>query len=212
MHKNGSMPKEKRTSLEICILAGGLSLRIGRDKTKLRLGRRTLLGHVRQMARELGRHVRVIRRDVVPRCGPLGGVYTALATTRADAVLFLSCDMPFVPARLLRRISVSMRKGQTAVFTTQRERVGFPFAIRAEALSAVRELLAERQFSLQNLARILQPELIHWPATRSLELFNINLPADWQQARELWKARTSSGRKREHGGRTAQRTSSRVQC
>src|SRR6266566_1093085 len=95
------MKLQPSSSVEICILAGGLSRRMGRDKSRLRLGRRTMLGHIRGEARKLGFPVRVIRRDAVPRCGPLGGVYTALKTTRAHAVVFLACDMPFVSADLI---------------------------------------------------------------------------------------------------------------
>ena len=53
-------------SVEISILAGGLSSRIGRNKALLRLGRRTLLEHVRTSARDSGWPHRVIRRDLVP--------------------------------------------------------------------------------------------------------------------------------------------------
>src|SRR5262245_53027899 len=60
------------------ILAGGRSSRMGRDKSRLRVGRRTMLTHAKQAAQALGLPVRVIRRDIVPRCGPLGGVLTAL--------------------------------------------------------------------------------------------------------------------------------------
>ena len=69
---------------------------MGRDKSRLKLGRRTMLGHIRAEAKTLGLPVRVIRRDLVPRCGPLGGIFTALKTTSADGVLFLACDMPFI--------------------------------------------------------------------------------------------------------------------
>jgi hypothetical protein len=68
---------------EICILAGGLSSRMGRNKAALRIGRRTLLGVVRDNARRLDLPVRVIRRDLVPRCGPLGGICPAPKTPRA---------------------------------------------------------------------------------------------------------------------------------
>src|SRR5437867_5654697 len=84
----------------ICILAGGLSQRMGRDKSRLRLGSKTLLRLIRIEAGELGLPLRVIRRDLIPRCGPLGGVYTALKTSKAEAELFLACDMPFVSAGL----------------------------------------------------------------------------------------------------------------
>src|SRR5688500_2993407 len=81
----GRMP----ATVEVCILAGGLSTRMGRAKARLRLGNRTLLGWVRRNAAALGLPVRVIRRDLVRRCGPLGGIYSALKTTKAFAVLFL---------------------------------------------------------------------------------------------------------------------------
>ena len=96
--------RRKSYAIEACILAGGLSSRMGTDKARLRLGRKTLLGHVRAAARAAGLPLRVIRRDIVPRCGPLGGVYTALRSTRAEAVMFLSCDMPFVTGELLQRL------------------------------------------------------------------------------------------------------------
>jgi molybdopterin-guanine dinucleotide biosynthesis protein A len=78
---------------------------MGRDKARLRLGQRTMLGRIRVAARATGLPVRVIRRDAVPRCGPLGGIYTALQSTRAEAVLFLACDMPFVTPELIQWVS-----------------------------------------------------------------------------------------------------------
>jgi molybdopterin-guanine dinucleotide biosynthesis protein A len=76
--------------IEACILAGGLSSRMGREKAQLKLAGRTLLAHVKKVAREACLPVRVIRRDLVARCGPLGGVYTALRTSHAKTVVFLA--------------------------------------------------------------------------------------------------------------------------
>src|SRR5882672_1217416 len=112
---------------EICILAGGLSKRMGRDKARLRLGPNTMLGHIRATARRTGWPVRVIRRDLVPRCGPLGGVYTALKTTQSDAVIFLACDMPFVEVEVLDWLLDDHRSTPRPLFTMYRGRVGFPF-------------------------------------------------------------------------------------
>lgn len=99
------MTRQKpKAAVEICILAGGLSSRMGRDKSRVRLGRRTMLGHVRATAAQLHLPVRVLRRDAVPRCGPLGGIYTALSRSRADAILFLACDMPFITHDFLNQM------------------------------------------------------------------------------------------------------------
>ena len=44
----------KNICIEAIILAGGRSRRMGGDKARLRLGRRTLLGHARALAAALG--------------------------------------------------------------------------------------------------------------------------------------------------------------
>ena len=120
-------------TVEACILAGGLSTRMGRDKSRLLLGQRTMPAHIRATARGLGLKVRVIRRDLVPRCGPLGGIFTALHTSRADAVLFLACDMPFVPASVLERLIQSLGQKRRAVFDQDEGRAGFPFVLHRES-------------------------------------------------------------------------------
>ena len=173
-------------SVEISILAGGLSSRIGRNKALLRLGRRTLLEHVRTSARDSGWPHRVIRRDLVPGCGPLGGVYTALTTSDADAVLFLSCDMPFVSSALMKALISRLRPRMKALFIKENGRVGFPFLLRQTALPVVERQLARGQFSLQKLARVLRAQTICLPPGQTHELFNINTPADWEMARERW--------------------------
>lgn len=167
---------------EICLLAGGLSSRMGRDKARLLLGGRTLLGHIRAVARQTGLPVRVIRRDLVPRCGPLGGIYTALKTSRTDAVLFLACDMPFVSAALLGRLRQRAVRSR-AVFTGGTDRAGFPFLLRRSTLSVVEEHLAAQKFSIQSLAKKLRAKIIPPPGGPA-EIFNINTPADWRSARQ----------------------------
>jgi molybdenum cofactor guanylyltransferase len=178
-----------RLKLEIAILAGGRSRRMGTDKTRLRLGRRTLLGHVRAVASTTGWPVRVIRRDLKPGCGPLGGIYTALMTTRADVVLFLACDMPFVTVELLRRL-VDRLGRRDALFCRHAGRVGFPFALKPACLHTVKASLADRSHSLQSLATNLRaPGLPIGAAERRL-LTNVNTPAEWVHARTVLRAMT----------------------
>ena len=168
----------------VSILAGGLSSRMGRDKSRVVLGRRTLLARVRNAAEELGVPVRVIRRDLVPRCGPLGGIYTALMTSRADAELFLACDMPFVTATLLRRVLGKLKQGRRAACTFVRGVAGFPFAMKAGCLPVVEWQIAARDFSLQSLATVLRAARVSPPAVRRLEeTFNINTPEELVRAR-----------------------------
>ena len=178
--------------IAICILAGGRSERMGRDKTRLRFGGRTLLGHVRAAAEATGWPVRVIRRDAVARCGPLGGIYTALKTSGADAELFLACDMPFVSPALLKELPKRIGSKQDSVFATADGRAGFPFLLRASALPVVEEQIQARQFSIHALAEALRAKVLRLPKGRALELWNINTPADWRKARLLAVGQASS--------------------
>jgi molybdopterin-guanine dinucleotide biosynthesis protein A len=103
------------------ILIGGKATRFdGRDKSALIVDGRTILS--RQLAALSGVapdvHIDVMlvggqapgdapesaRRipDLVPGCGPLGGLHAALSSARHGVTLLLACDMPFVTAPLLR--------------------------------------------------------------------------------------------------------------
>lgn len=173
---------------EICILAGGLSTRMGRDKSRLRLGARTLLGHVRAAAQALGVPVRVVRRDAVPRCGPLGGVLTALRRTRADAVLFLACDMPWISPALLRALMRRAASSGGAVFVRSGGAAGFPFVLPRGVRLEVAEQIVQRAFSLQALAQRLRARVWTPPARWRAQLRNLNTPEDWERARRQWPA------------------------
>lgn len=155
---------------------------MGRDKAQLRLGGATILGRIKQTAAQLRLPVRVVRKDLVPRCGPLGGIFTALKRTEADAVLFLSCDMPFITTALLIELIREFELRHTAVFVSAAGQVGFPFLLPAPTLLAIEELLDQKSYALQTLARRIRAR--KWKARhRRHELMNINTPDDLARAR-----------------------------
>ncbi len=158
---------------------------MGREKARLKLGRRTLLGHVRANAAGLGVPIRVIRKDLVRRCGPLGGIFTALKTTRKPSVLFLACDMPFVSLTLIRKL-VTAFDGKRSVFTVADGLAGFPFILPQAELPTVRRRVETKQQSLQGLAAALLARRV--PVSRQA-VFNINSPADLARAKELLRTR-----------------------
>jgi len=164
------------------VLAGGRSARLGRDKAGVRLDGQTLLARAREAAGALGWPVRVIRRDLVPRCGPLGGIYTALKTCEAEAMVFLAVDMPFVSARWLRTVARKSVRSRCAVFTAMGGVAGFPFAIQREALPVVEAQIKRGEYSLQSLARALGAKLAE-AGSQARELANINTPHDLAAAR-----------------------------
>jgi molybdenum cofactor guanylyltransferase len=147
-----------------------------------------MLSIIRGTTSELGVPVRVVRRDIISRCGPLGGVLTGLQRTRADAVLFLACDMPFVTGALLRRIHRASHRGADAAFAEQQGRIGFPFLLPQTALAQVEAQIAEQEFSVHALAAALRARRVAVGAKKN-ELLNVNTPEDAMLAAQLFGAK-----------------------
>ena len=96
------------------VLAGGRSSRMGRDKALLAFQGSTLVesaaAKVRRAAGnvtllgspELYGHLGIpVVADLIPDCGPMGGLHTALMATQADWNLLVACDMPGLTVDLL---------------------------------------------------------------------------------------------------------------
>jgi molybdopterin-guanine dinucleotide biosynthesis protein A len=176
--------------MEVCILAGGLSTRMGSDKSRLRLGRFTILGLIRRSALTLGLPVRTVKRDLVLRCGPLGGIYTALKRSKAPATVFLSCDMPFISPEFLAWLIKQFVSQHAPVFSTEGELAGFPFILRAQDLPIVNAQLGTKTYSLQKLVTALNAKRLNTPRKFASDLLNLNTPADWQLAQTIWSGQS----------------------
>jgi len=110
------------------VVAGGRSLRMGRDKALLPWGETDLLGHAIARLRAVTADVRIlcgpepryvdrgvpVVTDVVPDAGPLAGVVAGLAAAPGRPGLFLAVDLPRVPPSLLAGL-VELSGGWDAV-------------------------------------------------------------------------------------------------
>ena len=163
---------------------------MGRDKSRAQVGGHTMLSRVRLAARTAGLRVRVIRKDIVPRCGPIGGIFTALKSSHAAVVVIVPCDMPFLVSALIQSAISSLRDSDRAVFTCDGALAGFPCALRRDpALTVVERQIARSKFSIQSLAIALRSRLIR-PRRKSVgELANINTPGELQFARQRLRQR-----------------------
>lgn len=180
--ESGRMDEQE---LEAVVLTGGGSRRMGRPKDRLMLGSETLLDRAVRLAGEARFATRVIREDDVPSCGPLGGVYTALVASRADAVLFLCVDMPFITPATLLRIAGSWRRAGRSVFTRIDGRFGFPFIVPVSETARARSAIDAGELSLQAFAR--DAGALTFEVSDAAECFNVNTPEDWEIAQAQWR-------------------------
>ena len=101
------------------VLAGGKSLRLGRDKITEKVGNTTLLEKVISRIDSLSKNIVIVTAeerdfshlsdnpkvktvsDIFPGRGSLGGIYTGLVKTESFHNLVIAADMPFLNRKLL---------------------------------------------------------------------------------------------------------------
>lgn len=172
------------------VLAGGRSTRMGRDKAALRLNGRSLAEHQTEKLKalcltdlmlsgwpEATAGARFVP-DVLPARGPLSGIHACLCAAMYDAVLFLSVDVPLVPAEALQSLLDAHRGGITLLSAdgVPQPLIGvYDRSLRAEAEAILRsENTAVRRLFEQH-----PPRLVPYKGDIAL-LRNCNTPADYE--------------------------------
>jgi molybdopterin-guanine dinucleotide biosynthesis protein A len=195
------------TSEEIagCVIAGGLSRRMGEDKAFLQLGDETL---VMRAARRLGAQVPQVAinsngdparlaglglpvlADVIPdHPGPLAGVLTAMSWAHAQGkawVMTVPIDTPFFPRDLAARLAATVAGHDLAVATSDGHRhpifTLWPVRLAGDVRHALVEEDERRVNAVLNRHRLASAE---WGASSFDPFFNINTPEDLAKARRI---------------------------
>jgi len=109
------------------VLAGGRSSRMGADKALVLLNGKPLVAHALGILRRAGLTASIaggqpelaafapLVEDNRPGQGPLSGICAALASTAARWTVFISVDLPFLPASLLRYLLERARISGSAI-------------------------------------------------------------------------------------------------
>src|SRR4051794_40381397 len=57
--------------------------------------------------------------DIMPGCGPLGGIHAALSEARGEVVFVVACDMPYVPAAFVSYLLELARDADAVIPRTE---------------------------------------------------------------------------------------------
>jgi molybdopterin-guanine dinucleotide biosynthesis protein A len=128
--------------------------------------------------------------DVVPGCGPLGGLHAALTEMRGDRVFVVACDMPYVNAAMADYLlSIA---GDAAIVVPETDRGYHPLcAVYTRAcLEPVAARLAQRRLVLRELfddvpTRIVTAEEMSRFGAPLRLLANVNTPAEYAHLEAL---------------------------
>jgi molybdenum cofactor guanylyltransferase len=173
------------------ILAGGQAARFGgRDKSALLVDGRAILDHqIAALAPAVDDVVivggpRATVHDIVPGCGPLGGLHAALTAARGDAVLLVACDMPYLSTPFLAYL-LSLAAGADIV-VPQTERGYHPLcAVYTRAcLEPAAARLADRRLRMRDLVGSMRTRIVPIDEMRQFGdperlLANVNTPAEY---------------------------------
>ena len=189
------------------ILVGGLSSRMGEDKSRLRLGNRSFveiaagaLGSVSNRISVVGSragvesHGLAVVRDVHEGLGAMGGLHAALAACEAPWAAVLSCDLPFVTAELFERLASLRADDVDAVAPVQDDGRPQPLCAlyAARCLHAAESLIRAGELRPRALLRTVRTRWVPFAELSDLEgsdLFfnNVNTPRDYEEAVERGK-------------------------
>lgn len=200
------------------VLAGGLSRRMGRDKALAELGGLPLIEHALRILKREGlsaeiagaqsalRQFAPVIEDEAAGLGPLGGVCAALAATEARYAVFVSVDMPLLPASLIGYLMRHARVTGAVVTVPSVNGYAqtFPAVVERSALPALEDSLRTGYggcfAAFETAARSLGGELERLPVellaqARHVEhpnglpaafwFLNVNDPAELERAESL---------------------------
>ncbi len=194
------------------ILAGGRGERLGRDKVLEIVGDRSLLEHVVSCVTSLSSDIIIVTdaersgthfadnpkvkvvTDIYPGKGPLGGIYTGLATSASSYNLVVASDMPFLNQALLRYM-IKLSPGFDVVVPRVGRLVEPLHAVYSkDCLPLIESMLREDRLSVYRLlgrakVRYVEGAEIDRFDPGHLSFFNINTRADLARARELVKGK-----------------------
>lgn len=184
------------TSFSVAVLVGGDSSRMGCDKATFPVDGIAMANRVADAAQKAGADEVLIvggtqsrakglqgtwKKDAFPGEGPLGGVITALKAAANDAVVVLSCDMPFITPAVITSLVNGLSDAQATVGRTDRLNWLCAAWSREECLTSLQGVWKRNERAVHRAAVLLDVLEVPVPA---VAVRNINTPADLEPGAE----------------------------
>lgn len=115
-------------SISGIILAGGESTRMGSDKAQIIFQGKKLIEYPIELLVPFCNEILIsanstdyngsgfqVVKDEYPKCGPMGGIYSALKRSSNEWSLVVSCDTPFISSCVISRLNENKQNFQCVV-------------------------------------------------------------------------------------------------
>lgn len=147
------------------VLAGGRSSRFGENKALAQIDGQTLLERMAGLLTRCGfeavvlaSHQQdysdfglVVKKDLVPAKGPLGGLYSACVYFKNESLLVLTCDMPAVDETMIQTLrDTHERKDQVTVFNSEDRLQPFPGVYESKLSNVLLQRIKKNELRVQD--------------------------------------------------------------
>lgn len=190
-------------NIEVFVLAGGKSSRMGQDKGLMLLHNKPMIKHLLDELGKLNLPVTIIAnsngynalgyatiKDIVAEKGPMGGLLTALHYTKAEYVFLISCDMPFITCEIISKIISEVNDDEITVAYTQNKLNPLFAVYKSSLIKEVAKRIAEGNLKMHQLIQSVNHKpvdmdeyIVHQPDV----FMNLNTMNDVEIITEQWK-------------------------
>lgn len=176
------------------ILAGGKNSRMGSDKGLLQVGGKSIIERQIAVLQPLVKEIIIIHngdnytelghqiyKDIMPDCGPMGGIYTALMVSQTAKIFVLSCDMPFISSELVKMIIEKTENCEIAIPRNGEKLEPLCAVYDQSCIETFRELLDQKALKMMDALKLFRvKELTITQEILAKQPFtNINTPEDY---------------------------------
>jgi molybdopterin-guanine dinucleotide biosynthesis protein A len=190
------------------VLAGGKSVRLGRNKLLEKVGTQNLLERVITRLKYFNNQIYVVVaessilpdlkkyssvkviKDIIPGKGSLGGLYSGLTESDSPYNLAVACDMPFLNLKLFKHM-IGLAEDYDAVIPLINDKAEPLHAVYSRnCLPAMRKLIEQNRLSISELFPMIKTYYLSTGDVEELDprhmsFFNINNEEDLRAGREL---------------------------
>lgn len=204
------MRSKKSRHLTAAIIAGGNSRRFGSPKALAVLGNITLIDYAIQTARAISEEIIInygeenlftdkaipVVQDVLPGCGPLGGIYSVLLHANTPWIAALPCDLPLLNFRVYEVLFAARREHRPAAALSEQGIEPLVSIWPRDLSEPVGEFIRNRKFALHEVVRELKAVEVDIPSMlpnyRAEFFLNVNREEDLDRIRKIVQERDGS--------------------
>lgn len=177
------------------VLAGGKSSRFGQDKGLFNYRGKPLVLHASEIIKPICNEIFISTNsphdyaftgiptivDIHKDCGPISGIHSGLHHAFNNKVVFIGCDMPFIPLELMQHLIQQLDTCQAAVPQHNGFKETLCLAINKSALESARKTIQIKKYKILDLLEMVNTcftEVSQMPFYSPKIFTNINYKTD----------------------------------